>query len=240
MNDNLVLISGKTATGKSLSLMNLPQPEGVMYLNCENNKSLPFKSDFKQYLITDPMQVYEAFAHAESKPKIHTIIVDTLTFMMDMYETMYVLNPGNDNTMKSWGEYAQFFKKLMSQHVANSTKDVIFLGHTMDVLNEKTNDLETLVKVKGSLMNQGIESYFTNVISTKKVLLTDLEDYKSSMLNITKKEEMLGYKYCYQTDLTAETVHDRIRSPLAMWDEQETFIDNDINHVLKRLKQYYK
>ena len=36
LNDHLVLVSGKSATGKSASLKNLENPEGVMYLNCEN------------------------------------------------------------------------------------------------------------------------------------------------------------------------------------------------------------
>ena len=35
VNDNLVLICGKSSTGKSASLMGLEKPEGVMYLNCE-------------------------------------------------------------------------------------------------------------------------------------------------------------------------------------------------------------
>lgn len=35
INDHLVLICGKSATGKSASLMNMDNPEGVMYLNCE-------------------------------------------------------------------------------------------------------------------------------------------------------------------------------------------------------------
>lgn len=95
MNTNLILISGKSATGKSASLMKLKNQEGVMYLNCENNKALPFKNDFKQYTITDPMQVYEAFDVAATKPEIHTIVVDTLTYLMDMYETLYVLNATN-------------------------------------------------------------------------------------------------------------------------------------------------
>jgi ABC-type polar amino acid transport system ATPase subunit len=34
-NDNLVLVCGKSATGKSVSLRNLNKPEGVFYLNCE-------------------------------------------------------------------------------------------------------------------------------------------------------------------------------------------------------------
>lgn len=36
VNDNLVLIAGKSSTGKSASLMGLENPEGVMYLNCES------------------------------------------------------------------------------------------------------------------------------------------------------------------------------------------------------------
>lgn len=98
-NDNLVLISGKSSTGKSLSLRNLKDPEGVLYLNCENNKKLPFKSKFKEFSITDPLQVYQAFTQAESMPEVHTIVVDTLTYLMDMYESLYVINSAN--TMKA-------------------------------------------------------------------------------------------------------------------------------------------
>lgn len=35
INDHLVLLGGKSATGKSASLMNLENPKGVLYLNCE-------------------------------------------------------------------------------------------------------------------------------------------------------------------------------------------------------------
>ena len=36
INDHLVLIAGPSAVGKSASFMNLKNPEGVMYLNCES------------------------------------------------------------------------------------------------------------------------------------------------------------------------------------------------------------
>ena len=88
MNNNIVLISGKSATGKSMCLRNLKDPDGVLYLNCENNKGLPFKNDFRQMTVTHPSQVPEAFSKAESTSKIHTIVIDTLTYLMDMYETM--------------------------------------------------------------------------------------------------------------------------------------------------------
>lgn len=243
-NNRLVLIGGKSATGKSASLMNLRNPEGVMYLNCENNKDLPFPAKFMKgrdgkpgFNITDPMQVYEAFAKAEELPDCHTIIVDTLTYLMDMYETQYVLP--STNTMKMWGEYAQYFKRLMSQYVANSTKNVVFLGHTMDQLNESEMVSEVLVKVKGSLMNQGIESYFSTVLSSKKMSLNKLDKYSSDLLNVSPEEEALGFKYVYQTKLTKETVNERMRSPLGMWTTGETFIDNDIQQVIDRLNTYY-
>lgn len=237
MNNKLVLLAGKSAVGKSLSLRNIPNPSGVFYLNCENNKALPFKSKFKEYTITDPLQIYEAFNKAEEMPEIHTIIIDSLTYMMEMFETVHVID--SQNTMKAWGEYAQFFKKLMSQYVAKSTKDVIFTAHTMDILNEAEMVNETLVKVKGSLMNIGIESFFTTVISSKKVPLKKLEGYESDLLTISEEEELLGFKYVYQTKLTKETVNERIRSSLGMWDRKETYIDNDVAFVQQRLHEYY-
>ncbi len=42
INDHLVLICGESATGKSASLMNLENPEGVWYFNAESGKRLPF------------------------------------------------------------------------------------------------------------------------------------------------------------------------------------------------------
>lgn len=236
-NDHLTLISGKSATGKSASLRDLPQPAGVMYLNCESNKRLPFKSGFMELTIVDPLQVYEAFTTAETMPDIHTIVVDSLSFLMDMYESVHVLTA--TNTMKAWGDYAQFFKNLMSQYVATSTKNVIFIAHTLDVLNETEKINEVIVKVKGSLMNSGIESFFSNVISTKKMTLKKLKDYENSMLSITAEEEMLGFKYVFQTRLTKETVNERIRSPMGMWSPAETYIDNSLTHVIDRLHTYY-
>ena len=239
-NNHLVLVSGKSSSGKSASLLNMDKPEGVMYLNCENGKKLPFKSKFKELTVTDPDQVYQAFAEAEKMKDVHTIAIDSLTYLMDMYESTKVLN--STNTMQAWGQYAQYMKILMSQIVAKSTKNVVFLAHTSDVLNEAEMVNETMVKVKGSLMNQGIESFFTCVISTKKVPLTKLEDKvaKSPIFKATPDNKEDGFKYVFQTRLTKETVNERIRSPMGMWSRNETYIDNNLQNVINRLHEYYK
>ena len=217
--------------------MGLQNQEGVMYLNCEAGKKLPFKSKFKQYTITDPLQINEAFEAAEKMEGIHTIVVDSLTYLLDMYESVYVLNSAN--TMKAWGDFAQYFKTLMQQHVAKSTKNVIFIAHTSDTMNENEMIMETKVPVKGSLKNNGIESYFTIVMASKKVTLKTLKDYNSELLNITPEEEALGYKYVFQTKLTKETVNERLRGPLGLWDTKETYIDNNVQLVMNRLHEYY-
>lgn len=237
VNDNLVLIAGKSSTGKSASLMGLENPEGVMYLNCESGKKLPFKAKFKQYVITDPLQVFEAFEAAENMPDVHTIVIDTLTYLMDMYESLYVYNA--TNTQKAWGDFAQYYKALMQNYVAKSTKNVIFLAHTSDSLNEAEMTMETKVPVKGSIKNNGIESYFSVVISTKKVALKALKDYSNDLLTITPDEEALGFKYVFQTRLTKDTVGERMRGPLGLFETKETFIDNNAQLVLNRLHEYY-
>jgi hypothetical protein len=237
VNDHLVLLGGKSATGKSASLMQIKNPEGVMYLNCEAGKRLPFKSKFKEYTITDPLQINEAFDAAETMPEVHTIVVDSLTYLLDMYESVYVLN--SPNTMQAWGQFAQYYKTLMQQYVAKSTKNVVFIAHTLDSVNEAEMVMETKVPVKGALKNNGIESYFSVVIASKKVPLKTLKDYKSDLLNITPEEEALGYKYVFQTRLTKETVNERLRGPLGLFDTQETFTDNNMQMIFDRLQEYY-
>lgn len=237
INDHLVLLCGKSATGKSASLMGLKNPEGVMYLNAEAGKRLPFNSKFKQYTITDPYQVTEGISAAENMPEIHTIVVDSLSFLMELFESVYVV--GSANTMASWGSYAQYFKNLMQQHVAKSTKNIIFIAHTSDTLNEGEMIMETKAVVKGSLKGTGLEAYFSVVIASKKVPLKTLKEYGSPLLTVTPEEEALGLKYVFQTKLTKDTVNERLRSPLGLFETKETFIDNNIQLVLDRLHEYY-
>lgn len=170
-------------------------------------------------------------------PDVHTIVVDSLTYLLDMYESNYVLN--STNGMQAWGQFAQYFKVLMQHYVAKSTKNVIFTAHTADTLNEGEMVMETKVPVKGSLKNNGIESYFTIVIASKKVPLKALKEYNSPLLTITPEEEALGYKYVFQTKLTKDTVNERLRGPLGLFDTKETFVDNNLQQILNRLHEYY-
>ena len=99
--------------------------------------------------------------------------------------------------------------------------------------------METKVPVKGSLKNNGVESYFSIIITSKKVALKALKDYGSALLTITPEEEALGFKYVFQSKITKETVNERLRGPLGLFSTKETFIDNNMQLVVDRLREYY-
>lgn len=238
-NDQLVLISGKSGTGKSASLRNIRNQSRWLYLNTESGKRLPFKNSFDAKIITDPYQVHEGFDYAtyQGASEYDGIIVDSLTFLMDMFETQYII--GSANTIQAWGAYAQFFKILMQQKVPLFGKPVIIIAHTLDNLNEKAMEIETSVPIKGALKNQGVEAYFSTVVSPKKMTLKDLEPYKSDLLHIEEDDTLLGYKHVIQTRLTKTTVGERIRSPMGLFTRDQTFIDSDAQLLLDHLKAFY-
>jgi hypothetical protein len=68
----------------------------------------------------------------------------------------------------------------------------------------------------------------------------DDKNAKSKLYTVTPEEKELGFKYVFQTRITKDTIHERMRSPMDMWKPTETYIDNDLRHVINRLHEYYK
>lgn len=237
INDQLILIVGYSATGKSAALRNIRNQDKWLYLNTEAGKRLPFKNDFQSHRITDPYQIFEAFDYGTNNPDIEGIIIDSATFMMDMFESQYVLTASN--TMKAWSDYSQFFKELMQTKVTLFGKPVIIIAHVKDELDEKAMEMRTFVPVKGSLKNNGIEAYFSTVVAAKKVPLKELEKVTNNMLVITDEEREVGYKHVFQTRITKNSTGERIRSPMGMFTKEQTYIDNDAQVLLDHLNEFY-
>lgn len=238
INDQLILLGGESAGGKSASLRNLRNQEKWAYFNTEAGKRLPFRNKFQNFRIEDPYQVLEGFDHFIANPDASEgIIIDSLTFLMDMLETMYIL--GSANTQKAWGDFAQFFKILMQQKIVSYGKPVIVIAHVRTDLDEQISEMRTQVPIKGSLKNNGVEAYFSTVVEALKIPLKKLEGFENSMLNISEDELELGFKYVFQTRLTKATVGKRIRSPMGMFSKSETYIDNDCQVLLDHLHEFY-
>lgn len=236
-NVQLALITGYSGTGKSASLRNIENQENWYYINSESGKRLPFRNKFQILNLVDPMDIFQAFEEARKDPECRGVITDSITFLMDMVETQYVLTA--DNTQKAWGDFAQYFKRLMQQSVASLGKPAIFTAHLLDVLDEKNMEMKTSVPVKGALKNNGIEAYFSTVVSAKKITIKDLKDYENDLLNITEEEKEVGFKHVFQTRITKKTTGERIRSPMGMFTKEQTYIDNDVQLLLNHLNEYY-
>jgi hypothetical protein len=237
-NDQLILICGASATGKSASLRNIPNQERWLYMGTEAGKRLPFRNKFRSARVDDPYQVLEAFDYAIAhSADVDGLIVDSLTFLMDQYESKYVLTSGNK--MAAWSDFQQYFKQLMQDKVIKVQKPVIFTAHTLKVLNENSGEFEVSVPIKGALKGNGVEAYFSTIVAAKKIPLKDLQGYKNDLLHITEEDEAVGFKYVFQTRITKDTTGERIRSPMGLFTRDETFIDNDAALLLSHLNEFY-
>lgn len=240
INNQLLLIVGESTTGKSTALRNIKDQESWIYMNYESGKKLPFKNKFNEYVQTDPEALFPILQYVIDNPgAVKGTVIDSLTFLMDMYESLYV--NGATDGRKAWGGYHQFFKRIMQEYIPLITSPVVILAHSKFERDEKTLMTTSQVPVKGALKNVGVEAYFSTVIATKRMPVKDLAPYKdgNKLLNITPREEALGFKYVFQTQVTKTTTGERIRGPFDMWSDAETFIDNDVAVVLDRLNEYY-
>ena len=232
-----LLIAGESGAGKSFSLANLRGQEGVLYINCEGGKPLPFKNKFKRVTVDDPLEIFDLYQAIIDNPgkRFHTVVTDTVSFMMERYEAVHV--NGSANTMKAWGDYGQFFKTLMYDYVAKADVYSVMLGHLDGELQEETNQMKYSVPVKGALKKNGLEAYFTTVVVCKKVKIKDLRPNK--LLTISERDEEIGFKHVFQTRTTKQTVGDRIRSPFGLFNDDELYINNDAQIVIDQLKEFY-
>jgi len=235
-NNHIVLVMGKPNTGKSTSLRNLKNQESMIYLNTDL-KALPFKSKFLKTIdVADAMDVIGYIQQIEEVPTVTGAVLDTLTFLMSMYERQYVLNA--TNTQKAWGDYGNFYRDFIHA-IKSGTKDYAILAHEDTILNEQTMQMESKVPVKGSVGKTGVEADFTTILSAKEVSVKKLEAYQNDLLHITDEEREDGVKRVFCTRISKEFIGDKTRSAMGLWKRNELFIDNDLDQVFTRLREYY-
>ena len=235
-NNHIVLVMGKPNTGKSTSLRNLKNQESMIYLNTDL-KALPFKSKFLKTIdVADAMDVIGYIQQIEEVPTVTGAVLDTLTFLMSMYERQYVLNA--TNTQKAWGDYGNFYRDFIHA-IKSGTKDYAILAHEDTILNEQTMQMESKVPVKGSVGKTGVEADFTTILSTKEISVKKLEAYQNDLLHITDEEREDGVKRVFCTRISKEFIGDKTRSAMGLWKRNELFIDNNLDQVFTRLREYY-
>lgn len=227
---------GRPNTGKSTSLQKLKNQEKMAYLNADL-KELPFKSRFAVNAeIADAYDILNFIDEIENEPSIEGGVLDTITFLMSMFERQYV--KGAVNGQKAWGDYGDFYRNIVHKIKAGS-KDYAILAHAATELNETSASYETSVPIKGAVGRTGAEADFTTIVSTKQIPIKKLEGFENNLLHITDEEKEDGFKFVFVTRITKDSVGEKMRSAMGLWDRKELYIDNDLNQVFDRLKKYY-
>ena len=235
-NKNIVLVMGPPNTGKSTSLMKMTNQERMVYLNTDL-KELPFQDRFKANVeVANALDVLGYIAEIEQQPDVDGVVLDTLSFLMSMYERQYVINAANGQA--AWGGYGNFYRDFIHD-IKAGTKDYAILAHEDTQLNETSMQMESKVPVKGAVGRMGVEADFTTILSTKQMPITKLEGHENALLTITDEEREDGLKYVFCTRVTKESAGQKMRSAMGLWDRSELYIDNDLQQVFTRLKEYY-
>lgn len=237
-NKNVVLIMGKPNTGKSASLRNLPQ-ESMVYLNADL-KEIPFRDRFLMNAeIADACDAVGFIQQIEAEESATGAVLDTITFLMQMYERQYVTPfAGTKTGQSAWGGYGDFYRNLIHT-IKSGSKNYAILAHEDESLNEQAMQMECRVPIKGAVGKVGVEADFTTILRSMQVPITRLKDYENDLLTITDEEREDGVKYVFQTRITKETAGSKMRSAMGLWKRNELFIDNDVNLVFRRLNEFY-
>lgn len=237
-NKNIVLVMGKPNTGKTTSLRNLKQ-ESMVYLNTDL-KEIPFRDRFMANVeIANATDVLDYIQEIEGNPEVTGAVLDTLTFLMGMYERQYVVPlAGTKQGQSAWGDYGNFYREFIHE-IKSGSKDYVINAHEDVSLNEQAMTMESRVPIKGAVGKVGVEADFTTILSTMQVPIKKLEGFENDLLHITDNEKEDGVKYVFCTRITKETAGSKMRSAMGLWDRKELYIDNDMAQVFARLHKYY-
>lgn len=235
-NKNIIMVMGKPNTGKSASVRNIANEKNC-YLNTDL-KELPMKGKFlADVMVSDSMEIFDYLQEIEGNPNTEGAVLDTLTFLMSMYERQYVIS--SSNTQKAWGDYGNYYRELIHT-IKSGSKNYVIMAHEDTTLNEQTAQMESRIPIKGSVGKIGVEADFSIILNTQQVPVKKLEAYQNDLLHITDEEREDGVKYVFCTRINKENLGGKMRSPIGLWKREELYIDNDVSLVFQRLKEYYK
>lgn len=207
----MILVMGEPASGKTVSLRNIPKNE-LYYIDCDK-KGLNYKgwkNDFneenKNYFKTNDGELIAKCMQgiSEKREDIHYIVIDTINSIMIADE----MRRSKDKNFDKWIDLASCIFNLVN--IVPDLRDditVIFIGHT-----QTDDEGFTRLLTNGKKLNKiGLEKYFDTVL-------------------IAKNNDG---KYVFETKSPNSTA----RTPMGSYDDEE-YIDNDLYEVIKTLKEY--
>ena len=224
---NLVLVLGKTSTGKSRSMKNL-DPSKTYIINCKD-KDLPFKTGRINYnrekknimFVNQWEKIVKLLMNIpEAKPEVTTIILDDARYIM---ENEYI-DRANEVGYSKFTQLGQHMAAVIETAATIGTKalNVYMMLHTDDVING-TN----IITYKAKLVGKLVEDHFDPMEQATVCLFTYAQTSQA------------GTKYFFVTNKTnVDGVVIPAKSPEEMF--PDIMIENDLALVNKYIHDYYK
>ena len=207
----MLLVMGEPASGKTVSLRNIPKKE-LYYIDCDK-KGLNYKgwkNDFNEekknyFRSNDGEMIIKCMQGiSEKREDIKYIAIDTINSIMIADE----MRRSKDKNFDKWVDLASCIFNLIN--IVPDLRDdltVIFIGHT-----QTDDEGFTRLLTNGKKLNKiGLEKYFDTVL-------------------IAKNNDG---KYVFETTSPNSTA----RVPMGSY-ENEQYIENDLYEVIKELKEF--
>lgn len=223
---NICLVLGKSGTGKSSSIKNL-DPKTTVVLNVLG-KRLPFKGSQSIYneqnknlfRVDDYTQVISMLTGIGNSAKyVNNVIIDDATYIIRKEYFKRAKEAG-------YGKYTELgmhFQQIIS--LCESLRDdlnVFFIMHSEDVTSDNT-----ITGYKVSTVGKLLDSQYNIVEVVPMVLYSDI-----------KYDDKGNATYGFYTHRFKDGVVEiPAKSPADMFEQD--FIPNDLNIVVKAMKEYY-
>lgn len=222
---NIVIILGKSGTGKSTSIKTL-DPEKTVVINTLK-KRLPFKGsnsiyneDKKSLFNIDDYQTIINYIQAISdKTDKENIVIDDAIYCMRKEYFKRAKEAG----YSKYVELAQHFQQIISTcENARENLNVFLMLHSEDVVSDGST-----TEYKVATIGKLLDSQYNPVEVVPMVLYSTV-----------KFDDKGNATYGFYTHRTMEgTVCIPAKSPDGMFDED--FIPNDLGYVVKKMSEYY-
>ena len=206
----MILLMGEPASGKTVSLRNIPKEE--MYYIDADKKGLNYKgwkNDFneekKNYFRSNDENQIKTVINGINKqrPDIHYLVIDTINSVMIADEMRRM----KGKSYNEWQDLAKCIYEIIDDSCDfRDDLTIIFIGHT-----QTDDEGFTRLLTNGRKLNKiGIEKYFDVVLIAKNI----------------------DSKYVLETSSPKSTA----RMPMGF--ECEQYVENDLYEIIKELKEY--
>jgi len=222
---NVVMLLGKSGTGKSTSIKTL-NPDETVIVNVLGKK-LPFKGSGSLYnsekknlfRVEDYQSMINLLQACNSQNHIKNIILDDCIYIM----RKEYFKRAKETGYGKFTELAQHFQQIISTcEQMRDDINVFMVLHSEDVQSEKT-----IVGFKVSTVGNMLDQQYNPIEVVPMVLYSAI-----------KFDDKGSPKYGFYTHATMEgTVQIPAKTPDEMFTED--FIPNDLGMVVKAMNEYY-